>query len=89
MLLPAAEFAYNSALSEDLGSSPFEICLGWKPRDPLKLLSGFAPPVQATKDFLAKQHGAFQDAQYAHQVAKEKQTSDCAALYKTPTYVVA
>jgi hypothetical protein len=29
--LPSAEFAYNSALSEDLGISLFEVDLGWFP----------------------------------------------------------
>ncbi len=33
-LLPGAEFAYNSALSEDLGMAPFKVDLGWNPKYP-------------------------------------------------------
>ena len=31
-LLPAAEFAYSSAVSDDLGMKPFEMDLGWIPK---------------------------------------------------------
>lgn len=34
---PAAEFAYSSAVSEDLGMTPVEVDLGWRPRGPLEL----------------------------------------------------
>ena len=37
-LLPAAEFAYNSAVSEDLGTSPFELDIGWKPKSALEFI---------------------------------------------------
>ena len=39
-LLPAAEFSYNSAVSDDLGESPFEADLGCVPRSPLDFISG-------------------------------------------------
>ena len=39
-LLPAAEFSYNSSVSEDLGMSPFELDLGWIPKSLLDFLSG-------------------------------------------------
>lgn len=51
MLLPAAEFAYNSARSEDFGASPFKIDLEWKPRDPLDLITAKSSPVGAIEDF--------------------------------------
>ena len=41
-LFPAAEFAYNSAVSEDLGMSPFELDLGWNPKSALELMEGSA-----------------------------------------------
>lgn len=34
-LLPSTEFAYESAVSDALGMSPFEFDLGWKPYSPL------------------------------------------------------
>eukprot|EP00171_Calliarthron_tuberculosum_P007413 IDg7413t1 len=39
-LLIAAEFAYNSAHVESLGTTPFELDLGWKPKSPLDCLAG-------------------------------------------------
>lgn len=35
LLLPAAEFAYNSSVSEDLGISSFYLDLGWNPKSVL------------------------------------------------------
>lgn len=32
ILLPSAEFVYNSAISEDLATLPFEVDLRWLPR---------------------------------------------------------
>jgi hypothetical protein len=50
-LLPYAEFAYISAVSEDLGMSPFEIDLGWVPKSPLELFSASPSRVQGVEDF--------------------------------------
>ena len=38
MLLPGVEFAYNSAVSDDMGMSLFEAELGWNPKSPLDLI---------------------------------------------------
>lgn len=37
--MPAAEFAYNSAVSEDLAMSPFELDLGWCSKSPPDILT--------------------------------------------------
>jgi hypothetical protein len=52
-LLPSAEFAYNFALREDLGVSPFEVDLGWCPRSPLDMLSGSRTSLKSVEDFKA------------------------------------
>lgn len=36
--LPAAEFAYNSSVSEEMRMTPFEVDLGWNPKNQLDLL---------------------------------------------------
>lgn len=86
LLLPAAEFAYNSAISEDLGATPFEIDLGWKPRDPLQFMTGKTSRVQAASDLKAQLEGAFRDARYAHQIAKARQCAEAGKHSKAPTY---
>lgn len=42
-LLLSAEFAHNSAVTEDLGVSPFELVIGWNPHSTLDFLSGHRP----------------------------------------------
>lgn len=39
-LLPAAKFAYNSAVTEDIGMTPFEMDLRYLPKSPLDRLYG-------------------------------------------------
>ena len=53
-LLPAAEFAYNSAVGEDMGMSPFEIDLGWNPKSPLDLLAGPEDKNETVEEFKVK-----------------------------------
>ena len=38
LLLPRAEFAYNSSVNRTTGKSPFEIVHGYKPRKPIDLI---------------------------------------------------
>ena len=37
-IIAAAEFSYNSSVGEDTGMSPFELDLGWQPRNPVDLM---------------------------------------------------
>lgn len=86
ILLPVAEFAYNSAVSEDLGVSPFELDLGWVPSDPLSMLIKTSP-VQAAEDFKAELESTFEDARYAHSLVKARQTAEAGLISKLPTYL--
>lgn len=38
LILPTAQFAYNSSINRSIGMSPFEVVHGYKPRKPLDLL---------------------------------------------------
>lgn len=87
-LLTAAEFAYNSAVSEDLGMSPYEVDLGWKPRDPLDILSGSTPRVQSVCELKETLRGAIDDAIWAHKLAKSRQSAEAALHCKPPDYQV-
>lgn len=83
--MPAAEFAYNSSVSEDLDMSPFEVDLAWRPRHPLSVITG-TTPVQAVDDFIEGLKGAFEDARYSHTLAKAKQSMESGIHSKKPNY---
>ena len=38
LILPTAQFAYNSFINRSIGMSPFEVIYGYKPRKPLDLI---------------------------------------------------
>ena len=86
-LLPAAEFAYNSAVSEDLGMSPFELDLGWIPKSPLDFLSGTETPVQSVDEFKEQLKTSLDDAKFSYKVSKARQASEASSHYKKPEYV--
>lgn len=88
LLLPCAEFAYNSAVSEDLGLSPFEVDLGWKPKGPLDVLFQSVTKLESLSDFRDHLKAVMQDAQYAHQLAKAKQIAEASVHFKRPNYCV-
>jgi len=87
-LRPAAEFAYNSAVSEELGASPFEMDLGWKPQAPLDLFGKLDTPIEALNDFKSRMQSALEDSRYAHQVAKARQAAYSAQKYQVSSYKV-
>jgi hypothetical protein len=85
-LLPAAEFAYNSAVTEDLGMSPFELDLGWIPKSPLDFISGSEVPVQSVNEFKERLKNSLEDAQYSYKVSKARQTAESSVRANPPNY---
>ncbi len=65
-LLPGAEFAYNSTMSEDLGMSLFEVDLGWKPKSPLDCLNTTLDPNESVEEFKTRLKLSLDDAKYAY-----------------------
>lgn len=88
ILLPAAYFSYSSVVAEDLGATPFEIDSGWKPWSPLKILAGENSGVQAVADIKAGPQVDFEDALYAHQLAKARQRAESGQSSKLLRYEV-
>lgn len=68
-LLPAVEFAYSSAISEDLGPTAFEVDPEWRPRGPLSLTS-HTELLQDAEYFKLNIKGSFVDVRYAHTLKK-------------------
>ena len=87
-LLPAAEFAYNSAISDELGMSPFEMDLGWKPKSPLDFLSRKQSAVQSVEDFKETLRTSLKYAQFAFQVARSRHISTTAGESQPHKYKV-
>jgi len=87
-LLPAAEFAYNSAVSTDLGCSPFEMDLGWCPRNALDMFRKPESNNETVNYFKARLKGALEDTRFSHQVAKARQSAYSAQKFDVPKYVV-
>lgn len=74
-LLPAAEFAYNSSVSDDLGMAPFEVVLGWKPKSPEDLLSSSESTTESVNEFRRRLAAALEDGIFAQEVAKMRQSA--------------
>ena len=87
-LLPAAEFAYNSAVSEDLGMSPFEVDLGYCPKSPLELISDAKHENESVQEFKTRLKESLNDAIYAHKIAKASQSARSSLKYKPHAYEV-
>ena len=87
-LLPAAEFAYNSALSEDLGVSPFEMDLGWKPKEPLDMFSHTNTKLDSLDEFVEMLKVSLKDAQYAYKVSRARQSAASSMKCEEPSYEV-
>lgn len=85
-LLPGAEFAYNSAITEDLGMSPFEADLGWKPKSPLDLVIGTSISNEGVAEFKEHLKATLEDAQFAYKLAKNDQSARSSLKYKPHLY---
>ena len=64
-LRPATEFAYNSAMTEDLGLCPFEIDIDWIPKFLLDMLSGFEISVKSVEKFKEKLKASLEDVLFS------------------------
>lgn len=89
-LLPSAEFAYNSSISQDLGMTPFEAELGWNPKSPLDLISGSVSIVEneSINEFKDRLKVSLEDAKYAYKIAKANQSASSSLKYKPHSYTI-
>ena len=85
-LLPAAEFAYNSAVTEDLSMSPFEMDLGYLPKSPLDTLYGSTEKNEKIEDFKSQLKESLKNAVYPHRITKAGQSARASLKYKPHSY---
>lgn len=81
-LLPSAEFVYNSAVSEDIGLSLFQVDLGWAPKVTVDALFQAAMPVGTLCDFRDRLSSFPSDAHYVHRPGKARQTVEAGIYFK-------
>lgn len=75
-LLPTAEFAYNSAISEGFGTSPFEVDLGWNPKSTLYLLkTNKVSFIESLAELQKRMYEDLEDARIAHHLVKARQSA--------------
>ena len=67
-LLPTAEFACNSAVSEDFGVSPSEIDFGWNTKSPLYMLNTISKKNKSVEEFKLKLKETLNDVGYAQKI---------------------
>ncbi len=87
-LLPGAEVAYKSALRENLGVSPFQMDLGWKPKEPLDMFSHINTKLDSLDEFVEMLKVSLKDAKYAYKVARARQSAASSMKYEEPSYEV-
>ncbi len=81
-LLSSAEFAYNSAVSDDLGMSPFKMDLGWTPKCPIDMFARNDCPVEPFTEFDSRLNETLSDAKISYQVSKARQSAQREKSYK-------
>ena len=87
-LLPVAEFENNSAESQELSATPFEIDLGWNPKSAIDLLHKDSSRIESVEEFRRLLRSALEDAQFAHELAKGKNSAQTAKRYQPHTYQI-
>lgn len=86
--LSCAGSAYNSVVSEDIGLSPFEMDLGWKPKGPIDVLFQSFAKLNSLSDFLDRLKAAMDDATYEHRLAKTSRIAEASIDFKRQNYRV-
>ncbi len=85
-LLSSAEFAYNSAVSDDFGMSPFQMNLGWNPKSSIDFLAKNDCPVETVTE--SRLNESLSDARFSSQVSKARQNAQREKSYKPHSYKV-
>ena len=78
--------AYNSARTDDLGRSPFEVDLGYVPMSPVDKLRAESTEHPTSQEFRERQSAAMEHALQAHAVAKAKQAAEASGRYRPHPY---
>lgn len=88
-LLASTEYSKNSAVSDNLEISPFELDLGWKPKPPLHVMSCSDVSVYAVQELNDKLNSSLDDARFPNIVAEPCQAAEESQRLQMPEYKVA
>lgn len=69
------EFVYNSAVSEKLVTSLFELDLGWSPKLVMAMLSKSDISLQSLDEFRYSINESLEDARFIYKVSKARQSA--------------
>lgn len=83
-LLPAAEFAFSSAVTEDIEMSPFQRDVERSRKCALDFIHGNKNSEQSVQDLKDRLRTSIRDAQFLYQVSKARQASEASIRYKNP-----
>jgi hypothetical protein len=84
MQLPALEFAYNSSVHPTTGYTPFELDLGYHPRQPHQITDTNVMQVQGVEEFIEQQATTMAIAQGQFQMAQQTQALNYNKGRKSP-----
>lgn len=87
-LLPAAEFAYNSADNDYVDTLPFEMDLGWNAKSPLSILSSKEDRNATLEEFKTNLEASLEGALYSYKISKSEHSSISSMKYKPHAYKV-
>ena len=74
-------------MSDDLGSSPFEVDIGWNPRFPVDLFC-MDTSIESVNDLKKRLSSALVDARFSHHISKARQSAYTARKYRPANYKV-
>lgn len=74
-ILPAAEFAYNSADTEDLGMSPFEIDFRRSQKSHVDMFQSQDSKIDSANEFKKRMRELLCDANFTHEISKERKSA--------------
>lgn len=86
VLLPGAEFTYNSAREEYMGMTPFEVDLSWNPKSPLDMVTDSDFQNEIISRLKEKLKETLNDAKFSQKLSKSDLSARSSFKYNPHSY---